>query len=67
MKIQKTKIFLTPDSMVEWLSPVLYTKVTALFSVGFTLLPKPKHEKNMERLIENFLMQEKHKILHAGR
>ena len=31
--------------MVEWLSPVLYTKVTALFSVGFTLLPKPKHEK----------------------
>ena len=31
--------------MVEWLSPVLYTKVTALFWVGFTLLPKPKHEK----------------------
>ena len=31
--------------MVEWLSPVLYTKVTALFWAGFTLLPKPKHEK----------------------
>ena len=45
MKIQNTKIFLTPDSMVEWLSPELYTKVTALFSVGFTLLPKPKQEK----------------------
>ena len=54
-KKQKTKIFLTPESMVEWLSPVLYANPNAQFAVAIKLFPKPKHEKNMKRLIEKIL------------
>ena len=36
--------------MVEWLSPVLYMKVNALFAAGIKLFPKPKREKTQETI-----------------
>ena len=42
--------FLTPESMVEWLSTVLYMEVNALFAAGIKLFPKPKREKMQETI-----------------
>ena len=36
--------------MVEWLSPELYLKVTALFAAGIKLSPKTKREKMQETI-----------------
>ena len=49
-KIRKNKIFLTPESMVEWSSPVLYMKVNALSPAGIKLFPKTKRGKRQEMI-----------------
>ena len=49
-KNTKNQVFLTPESMVEWLSPVLYMKISALFAAGIKLFPKPKPEKMQQTI-----------------
>ena len=48
-KNRKKNIFQTTESMVEWLSPVLYLKINALFAAGIKLFPKPKRQKCKKR------------------
>ena len=49
-KHTKNHVFLTPESMVEWLSHVLQTKIKAVFAVGIKSFLKQKREKMQETI-----------------